>query len=295
MKIAISGGTGFIGQALATHLISKGHTVSVLTRSNRTAHDGITYVRWNAADDTFPLPAVDAVINLAGESLNSGRWTETKKQQILNSRLSTTQGILRQLASLSKRPKIFINASAVGYYGTSLTQTFTELDEPGDDFLATTVKLWEQEAKKAEDLGMRTVLARFGIVLGGGGALPKMILPYRLFAGGTVGSGKQWLSWVHIEDVTNMISFCLDYQDISGPVNITSPHPVTMEEFGKTIAKTMHKPHWLPAPAFAVKLALGEMSILVLEGQKALPKKVIQHGYTHTYKDLEIALSTLLS
>ncbi|MDG4657226.1 TIGR01777 family oxidoreductase [Ectobacillus antri] len=295
MKIAISGGTGFIGKALATHLISRGHAVFVLTRSDRTAHDGITYVKWNAADNLFPLPAVDAVINLAGESLNSGRWTETKKQQILNSRLSTTQGILRQLASLSERPKIFINASAIGYYGTSLTQTFTELDKPGQDFLATTVELWEKEARKAEELGMRTVLARFGIVLGAGGALSKIILPYRLFAGGTVGSGKQWLSWVHIDDVTNMISFCLNHQDISGPVNITAPHPVTMKEFGKTIAKIIHRPHWLPAPALALKLTLGEMSILVLEGQKALPQKAIEHGYTHTYKDLEIALSTILS
>jgi uncharacterized protein (TIGR01777 family) len=297
LKIAVSGGTGFIGRALCTHLASLGHTVYVLTRSNRTSSQPrIKYIKWRADDSTFPLSSINAFINLAGEPINSGRWTEKKKRQIVNSRVHTTQGILRQLSALSEYPKTFINASAVGYYGVSLTNTFTEDDtEAGDDFLASTVVRWEEEASKATALGMRTVLTRFGIVLGDGGALQKILMPYRFFAGGTVGSGKQWVSWIHIEDVAKMIAFVLENENIEGALNITAPNPVTMTEFGKAIAKALRRPHWIPAPSFALKLALGEMSILVLEGQKVLPEKAMHNGYIHSYPDLEEALTTILT
>lgn len=258
--------------------------------------EDIHYIQWKAEDENFPPTSIDAFINLAGESINSGRWTKERKEQILTSRVNTTKGIIRQFTTLSKPPKVFINASAIGYYGTSLTETFTERHlRHGNDFLATTVVAWEQEAAKAEKLGIRTVYTRFGIVLGkDGGALSKMLLPYQLFIGGTVGSGKQWMSWVHLDDVVNMITFALETEAIQGPLNITAPHPITMKEFGQMIAKVMKKPHWIPVPSFALKLLLGEMSTLILDGQKALPEKALHNGYIYSYANLEEALMNIL-
>lgn len=296
MNILISGGTGFIGKALCSLLTSKGHTLYVLTRNSRAAEQSnIYYIKWQATDETLPIPYVDAVINLAGEPINSGRWTETRKQQIVSSRVTTTQALLHQLSKQSNLPHVFINASAIGYYGTSLTETFTENNRnAGNDFLATTVEKWEAEAKQAENLGMRTVFTRFGIVLGNGGALPSMTLPYRIFLGGTIGSGKQWVSWIHVEDVARMIVFALENEQIIGPINVTAPKPLTMKEFGNVIGNVMKRPHWIPVPSFALKLILGEMSILVLEGQRVLPEKAMQHGFTFAYPNLEEALSTIL-
>ncbi|MGG2067298.1 TIGR01777 family oxidoreductase [Bacillus sp. S14(2024)] len=299
MEIAISGGTGFIGKALTLYLASNGHTVYILTRQLRENHSPSTiqYIKWDAADSKFPLPSIDVVINLAGESINNGRWTKKQKEKIINSRLQTTKGLIKQLQTLPQSPHTFINASAIGYYGTSETEIFTEdCRKSGNDFLATTVKLWEEEASKAAALGIRTVYTRFGVVLGkDGGALPKMLLPYQLFIGGTIGSGNQLLSWVHLEDVVRMIDFAIHTKEVNGALNITAPHPVTMEEFGRTIAKVMHRPHWLPVPAFALKTLLGEMSTLILQGQNVLPQKAIQHGYTHSYDTLEHALQNIVS
>ncbi|MFD3448101.1 TIGR01777 family oxidoreductase [Microbacteriaceae bacterium 4G12] len=297
MRIAISGGTGFIGRALSAYLASNGHTVYILSRSNHAATEAnIHYIQWKAEDESFPLTSIDAFINLAGESINSGRWTKERKERILTSRIYITKGNIRQLTALPKPPKVFINASAIGYYGTSLTETFTERHlRHGDDFLATTVVAWEQEAAKAEEFGIRTVYTRFGIVLGkDGGALPKMLLPYQLFIGGTVGSGKQWMSWVHLDDVVKMITFALETEAIQGPLNITAPHPITMKEFSQVIAKVMKKPHWIPVPSFALKLLLGEMSTLILDGQKVLPEKALHNGYVYSYANLEEALMNIL-
>ncbi|ENQ3078656.1 TPA: TIGR01777 family oxidoreductase [Bacillus pseudomycoides] len=298
MEIAITGGTGFIGKALTLYLASNGHTVYILTRQVRENHSpaNIRYIHWDDDASEFPLSSVDIVINLAGESINNGRWTKQQKEKIINSRLNTTKGLIKQLQTLHQSPSTFINASAIGYYGTSETDTFTE-DHPkkGNDFLATTVQLWEEEASKAADLGIRTIYTRFGIVLGkDGGALPKMLLPYQFFIGGTIGSGNQLLSWVHLEDVVRMIDFAIHTKEISGAFNITAPHPITMTEFGSTIAKVLHRPHWLPVPESALKTLLGEKSILVLEGQKVLPQKAIQHGYTHSYATLEHALQNIV-
>ncbi|HDX9579661.1 TPA: TIGR01777 family oxidoreductase [Bacillus pseudomycoides] len=298
MEIAISGGTGFIGKALTLYLASNGHTVYILTRQVRENHSpaNIRYIHWDASASEFPLSSVDIVINLAGESINNGRWTKQQKEKIINSRLNTTKGLIKQLQTLHQSPSTLINASAIGYYGTSETDTFAEDHaKKGNDFLATTVQLWEEEASKADDLGIRTVYTRFGIVLGkDGGALPKMLFPYQFFIGGTIGSGNQLLSWVHLEDVVRMIDFAIHTKEISGAFNITAPHPVTMTEFGGIIAKVLHRPHWLPVPEFALKTLLGEKSILVLEGQKVLPQKAIQHGYTHSYATLEHALQNIV-
>ncbi|HGH7177005.1 TPA: TIGR01777 family oxidoreductase [Bacillus wiedmannii] len=298
MRIAISGGTGFIGTYLSTFFIQKGYNVSILTRNKTTeiSHPNLQYVQWTPDLQTFPLSSIDVVINLAGESINS-RWTKKQKESILNSRIQTTKGLIKQLQTLGTKPNTFINASAIGYYGTSETESFTEQHEvPGNDFLANTVYSWEQEASKARSLGMRTIYARLGVVLGtDGGALPKMLLPYQFYIGGTIGSGNQWLSWIHIDDVVHLIDFIIHKEEIDGPLNFTAPLPIRMKEFGETIATIMKKPHWLPVPSFMLHTLLGEMSILVLEGQHVLPSKAIEHGYQYTFPAIDHALQNILS
>ncbi|MFC3885366.1 TIGR01777 family oxidoreductase [Bacillus songklensis] len=291
MKIVIAGGTGFVGKVLTSFFLNQQHDIWILTRNPRPSSGRLHYVDWEHA-----LPYVqqaDVVINLAGVSLNSGRWTEERKKAIIQSRVSTTQKLVKMMKTSSK--KVFINASAVGFYGTSTTETFTEASpSENNDFLASTVKAWEAEALKAKEYGIRTSLTRFGIILGQNeGALPKMILPYKLFAGGTVGSGEQWMSWVHIEDVVRIMAFIIEHEDLEGPINVTAPHPVTMKEFGQTIAKVINRPHWLPVPDFALNILLGEMSMLILKGQRVLPQKLCDHHYSFTYDKLEGALTHL--
>ncbi|WP_193658231.1 TIGR01777 family oxidoreductase [Bacillus cereus] len=296
MKIAISGGSGFIGKYLSSFFIQKGYTVYILTRKKtaETSHTNLQYVQWTPDLQNFPLSSIDVVINLAGESINS-RWTKKQKETILNSRIQTTRGLIKQLQALATKPHTFINASAIGYYGTSETESFTEQQEtPGNDFLAETVFLWEQEASKARSLGIRTIYSRFGVVLGAdGGALPKVLLPYQLYIGGTIGSGNQWLSWIHIDDVVRMIDFIIHKKEIDGPFNITAPTPIRMKEFGEIIATITRRPHWLPVPSFVLHALLGEMSILVSEGQHVLPNKAIEHGYQYTFPTVNHALQNI--
>ncbi|OFD48829.1 epimerase [Bacillus mycoides] len=297
VKIAISGGSGFIGKYLSNFFIQKGYTIYILTRKKtaETSHTNLQYVQWTPDLQIFPLSSIDVVINLSGESINS-RWTKKQKETILNSRIQTTKGLMKQLQALATKPHTFINASAIGYYGTSETESFTEQQEtPGNDFLAETVFLWEQEASKARSLGIRTIYSRFGVVLGAdGGALPKMLLPYQLYIGGTIGSGNQWLSWIHIDDVVRMIDFIIHKKEIDGPFNITAPTPIRMKEFGEIIATITRRPHWLPVPSFVLRALLGEMSILVLEGQHVLPNKAIEHGYRYTFPTVNHALQNIL-
>lgn len=298
LKIAIAGGTGFIGKPLAQFLSMKGHTIYILTRhaQHNIPNSNIQYVQWHATSRTFPLSSVDVVINLSGESINNGRWTKKQKENIVKSRIDTTKGLLTQLRTLQIKPHTFINASAIGYYGTSETKSFTEQNKAhGNDFLATTVKLWEEEAAHATSLGIRTICTRFGIVLGkNGGALPKMLLPYQLFIGGTIGSGNQWLSWIHLDDAVRLIYFAIETKEIEGPLNITAPEPVTMKEFGKALASVMQRPHWLPVPSFALHALLGEKSLLILQGQHVVPHKAMQHRYQYSFPTLKPALQNIL-
>lgn len=300
MKIAIAGGTGLVGQALTDHLIDKGHSIYILTRntSNKKEKANVTYVEWlkESSSPETSLDGIDAFVNLAGESINSGRWTEEQKKKIIESRISSTKEINRIIGSLLNKPEVLVNASAIGYYGTSQTQTFTEKDTaPGSDFLASTVYAWEKEAEHAKVEGVRTVFTRFGIVLDKDeGALPRMMLPYKMFVGGKIGSGEQWMSWVHIKDVVGAITFGLENKELEGPVNVVAPQPKQMKDFGKTLGKVMGRPHWFPTPGFALKVALGEMSVLVLEGQKVLPAKLEDNGYIFLFSHLDDALSDIL-
>lgn len=323
MNIMIAGGTGFVGKALTEVLLRKGHRVYVLTRGNvregeLTQGEGqasrstetvnldgedhkLTYIRWQDGivneQAARELPTIDAVVNLAGESLSSGRWTRQRKQRILHSRLNATAGIVKFIEQLRERPKVLVNASAIGYYGTSLTETFTEQTPiAGEDFLASVVKQWEEEALKATALGVRTVCIRFGLILGkDGGALPRTLLPFKLFAGGPLGSGKQWYSWIHIEDIVGLVEFAIERDDVAGIINGTAPNPVRMKEFGKIMADVLRRPYWLPVPEFMLKVLLGEMSTLLLQGQRVLPKKTQEYGYSFYYDGLREALEDILS
>jgi hypothetical protein len=301
MKIAIAGGTGFVGKALTAELVEKRHEVVILTRREIKANksEGIRYVQWlsSKADPIHALQGTDIFINLAGESINSGRWTDKRKQRILDSRIGAVREILAIIKKMDIKPTALINASAIGIYGISAEKVFTEEDKSsGNDFLSQTVMEWEKEAVNASQLDIRTALCRFGIILAKQeGALPKIAFPYKSFIGGPIGAGQQWMSWIHIDDVIKGISFIIENKNIHGPVNFTAPHPVTMAEFGQTLAEVIHRPHWLTVPSFAFRLLLGEMSTLVVDGQKVLPNKLLENGYPFQYPELKLALKNIFN
>lgn len=296
MKIAITGGTGFVGSELTELLLQKGHDVYILSRSKQGTEHGITYVQW-LSENAHPekqLEGIDAFVNLAGESINNGRWTEVQKQKIYDSRMQTTDELLRILDLLTVKPKVLVNASAIGIYPASTSTRYTEKSkEVGTDFLARTVRDWELKAKSAEELQIRVAYGRFGIILGKSeGALPLMALPYKLFVGGPIGTGDNWMSWVHVKDVASALLFAIE-QPINGPFNITAPHAKKMNDFGKTLATVLKRPHYFPVPSFALKFALGEKSQLVIEGQHVIPQVLLDEGYTFHFPNLESALRAI--
>ncbi|MEH7415525.1 TIGR01777 family oxidoreductase [Neobacillus drentensis] len=297
MKIVIAGGSGFIGQKLTNFLLKKGHEIVILTRTKQMPAEKITYVNWltDGASPGEEIRSADAFINLAGVSINQGRWNRSHQKQIYDSRMMATKELIRIIGRLEKRPSVLINASAIGVYPASQNTVYTEESrEVADDFLGKTVHDWEKQAEEVESAGIRSVFMRFGVVLGQeGGALPLMVLPYKLFAGGTVGSGKQWVSWVHVMDVIRAIDFVLE-KPLHGPVNVTAPVPVRMKEFGQTIGSVLHSPHWLPVPSFAMKWVLGQKSALVLEGQHVVPEILKREGFEFSFSLLQPALEDLL-
>ena len=295
VKVVIAGGTGFIGKKLTEMLVEKGHEVLILTRKKRKPAGKVTYITWFDGSPETEIGHADAFINLAGVSINDGRWSEKHQKQIYESRMTATSELLRIIGVMDQKPSVWINASAIGIYPASLETVYTEKSvEVADDFLGRTVSDWEKVASGASDYSIRTVFMRFGVVLGTeGGALPLMVLPYKLFAGGTVGSGRQWVSWVHVTDVVRAIMFVLE-KEVSGPVNVSAPYPIRMKEFGKTIGAVLHRPHWFPAPAFMMKLALGKKSSLVLEGQQVLPDVLLKAGFQFEFPELKEALRDLL-
>lgn len=295
MNILITGGTGFVGKHLTLHLTKLGHNVCILTRKpdKYEGYKNITYLDYDITANN--LPKIDAVVNLAGDSL-FGRWTEKKKERILQSRIDTTKKVIDLMEQMEHKPKVFISGSAVGYYGTSQTKTFTEESKiPGIDFLANVVEKWENTAKRAESLGIRTIYARFGVILGSEGALPKMSFPVKLFFGGKIGTGEQWMPWVHLVDVIRLITFCLFEEKITGPINVTAPNPERNIDFMKTLAKAIKRPFWFPTPNALVRLATGEMNMLITEGQYVLPKKALDNNFEFTYENLPLALKNIYS
>lgn len=297
MKVAITGGSGFVGQELTRQLTEKGHEVYILTRSNRASNGPIHMVQWLTADAKPEelVEAIDAWVNLAGVSINDGRWSDKQKQNIYDSRMKATDEVLRLLEIAPKKPSVLVNASAIGIYPPSEHATYTESSMArGSDFLAQTVNDWEEKAFEAENIGIRVASGRFGIILGKeNGALPLMALPYKMGVGGQVGSGKQWVSWVHVSDVARAILFVIENENIKGPFNLTSPDPKQMNEFGQILGDVLHRPHWIPVPSFSLKLALGEKSQLVLEGQRVMPEKLLSNGFNFKFPDLRDALENI--
>lgn len=285
MRVVIAGGSGFLGSKLADALRSDAHEVSVLTRRPRSADQ----VAWAQADSA--IDGADAVVNLAGESLEAGRWTAARKQRILDSRVSATRAIVEAIGRVPRPPRVFLGASAVGIYGPRDDQPVTEATTPAADFLATVCVAWEREARAAESK-VRVVLLRTGLVLdAAGGALPQLALPFRFFAGGPLGSGRQWYSWIHVSDWVGMVRWAIDNANISGPVNLTAPAPVTNAEFARTLGRVLRRPALLPVPAVALRVMLGEMAdALILTGQRVLPQRALDDGYAFTFPTLEPAL-----
>lgn len=295
LNILITGGTGFVGKNLTKSLIEKGHHVFILTRTpaNYKNSNHVTHINYNHPIDK--LPTMYAVINLAGDSL-FGYWTKKKKETILTSRIETTEKIIQIMKQMKMKPSVFISGSAIGFYGTSTDLIFTEKTiESGDDFLAHVVTEWESTAKPAEELGIRTIYARFGVILGQEGTLPLMKLPVKLFAGGRIGRGEQWMSWIHIEDVVNLLIYCLTNEEINGPLNLTSPFPKRNKDFIKTLAKVTKRPYWLPTPSLLMRTTLGEMSELITKGQFVLPEKSLDLHFQFLYPNLYEALENIQS
>jgi len=302
MKIILAGCTGYIGKPLLYALKKAGHQIVMLTRSpDKARHLSSTTVSlyaWDGksvGDWMWQINGADAVINLSGESIVAKRWNERQKEVLMQSRIESTKTLVEAMRRVQKKPEVFINASAAGYYGSVESGEVTESHKRGEGFLADLCEAWEKQAREAESLGVRSVIVRIGIVLEkGGGAMDKMVPPFQMFMGGPLGNGKQWFPWVHRDDIVGALLFALQNKNISGPVNATAPAPVTMNEFCKELGKVMHRPSWMPVPAFALRILLGEMSELLLTGQKVVPKRLQEAGYEFSYPDLNKALTSIL-
>jgi hypothetical protein len=301
MKILITGGTGFVGTRLTSSLIRDGNEVTILTRSLKAARESSARVSYLEGDPTKRgswqegIKNHDAIINLAGATIFS-RWTDEHKKAIRESRISTTQNIVEGIPShLGKKITLF-STSAVGYYGFHGDEELVEDSPPGNDFLARIAVEWEGEALKAREKGTRVVMTRFGIVLGEkGGALSQMIPLFKKYIGGPIGSGDQWLSWVHIKDLAEAFVFLTKHPEISGPVNVCSPNPVRNRDLAKALGKALHRPSFMPAPAFMVKLVLGEFGSVILEGQRVIPLRLLKNGFVFQYPDIEEALQSIVN
>lgn len=301
MRVILSGGAGLIGRPLSAALLSEGHEVIVLSRNPATAKNvptGVTLMPWDGKSATgwgHLADGAGALINLAGEGIADGRWTDERKERILNSRVWAGQAMVQAIEQASSKPGVLIQASAVGYYGPGGDEVITEARPPGSDYLARVCFEWEASSAAASRLGVRRPIIRTGIVFSNdGGAFPKLVLPFRLFAGGPVGSGKQWYPWIHMDDQVQAILFLLHHEQADGPFNLAAPEPLTNKELAAKIGKVMGRPAFFPAPAFAMQAAFGEMSTVLLDGQRAVPQRLQELGFTFTYPTAEAALHALL-
>jgi uncharacterized protein (TIGR01777 family) len=293
MNILITGGKGFIGGALTRELRNSGHNIIITTRRRTDSEGEIT---WNPPEPLPPetVSSLDAVVNLAGETIAPGRWTKDKKDRILSSRIITTRALVESMRNAMPGPKVLISASAIGCYGPHGDEYVDEDTPPADDFLAKVCRKWEAEALKAKEAGIRVVLVRIGGVLeSDGGALPLMSKPFKLFMGGPIGSGRQWFSWIHRDDVVGIMKFALEQDTVSGPVNATAPNPVTNRVFSSALGKALGRPSCFAVPGFIVRLTLGELGGVLLTGQRVLPEKALREGYKFKYTDVNEALGAI--
>ena len=305
MKIAITGATGFVGSRLVARLVAESHEVKVLTRNVEKARkvfaasefkplEFVAYKPLESGEWQAEISGCDGVINLAGEPI-SERWSNDRKTKILNSRKLGTQKVVEAIAKADPKPPVLVSSSAIGYYGTSETTEFFETSEPAEhDFLSEVCQAWEAEANKAKDLGTRVVIIRTGIVLGDGGAIGKMITPFKLYAGGPIGSGRQWFSWIHIDDLVSLYIKALLDPAMHGAYNGTAPEPLRMKELADTLGEVMDRPSWLPVPDFAIEALLGDGAVVVLKGQKVLPERTQAAGFTYDYAEAKDALADVV-
>ena len=308
MKIAVTGATGFVGTRLVERLIDEGHDVKVFTRSVEKAErvfsapkykssvEFVAYTPTASGDWQKEVSGCDRVANLAGEPI-SERWSADRKKRIMNSRKLGTQKLVEAISKADPKPTALVSGSAIGYYGTSESAEFFETSEPAEnDFLSQVCQEWEAEANKAKDAGVRVAIIRTGIVLGeGGGAIAKMLTPFKLYAGGPIGSGRQWFSWIHIDDLVNLFLKALLDPSMHGVYNGTAPNPVRMKEFCETLGDVLDRPSWLPVPDFAIEALLGDGAVVVLKGQKVLPERTQAAGFSFDYDEAKDAIKQVVS
>ncbi|MCP5047158.1 MAG: TIGR01777 family protein [bacterium] len=301
-KILLTGASGFIGNALATYFSAKGHNIIGLTRrppAQQSNHNpGIQWVQWDGKTLTgweSHLENAWAVINLAGEPVAPARWTASKKEKIISSRVNAGKLLTEALEKTSHKPQVFIQASAIGFYGPSGDGELDETAESGQGFLAAVVRQWEDSSQNIQNTGIRQCIIRIGLVLGkNGGAFPRMRLPFRFFAGGPVGSGKQWMSWIHINDLIQAIDFLMNNDQLAGIFNLTAPEPATGKTFAKTLGKILHRPSFFPVPGFVLKLIFGQMAEeALLSGQRVLPSRLTKEQFPFAFPRLSAALEDL--
>ena len=299
MKAILLGGTGFIGRALASGLLDKGWEVAVATRDPSRYADregGIEYVSWDGGWEAA-LEGAQAVVNLVGENISAGRWTRERKARILKSRVAAGEAVVRALEAATNKPALLVQASATGWYGGREDEILDETSAPGTGFLSEVCRAWEASTARAEDMGVRRVVVRTGVVLGPGGLVLKKFLPaFKLFLGGPLGSGKQWFPWIHLRDEVRAILHLMEDSTATGAYNLTAPEPVTMRAFCRALGKAMKRPSYLPVPGFALKALLGEMAVeLILQGQRALPKRLLTSGFEFRFPGVDAALDNILS
>lgn len=297
MKVLIFGGTGFVGRNLTEDLLSKGYQVYVVTRNRlevpKVLGEKVQIIEWdNKGSLSFvsKLEEIDAIVNLAGESIGNRRWSSGVKQEILESRIKTTRAIVTAINEGIIRPKVLISASAVGYYGPHKDEEIIEGQDAGQDFLAEVCRAWENEAYRVKRAKTRVITLRIGVVLGKEGALSRMVTPFRLFFGGPLGTGDQWLSWIHVQDLVRIIRFLIEHEELTGPVNGTAPEQTQMRDFSKELGYVLNRPSWLSVPEFLLKIVLGQMADMIVYGQRVVPKKVVDAGFEFRYPNLKSAL-----
>ena len=307
MRIIITGGTGLIGQKLAKDFIDAGHELIILTRNpnhpgNRSS--GARYEAWDSKTSQGwgqLVNGTDVIINFAGENIAGTsffptRWTTKQRERIQKSRIQAGEAVVQAVRESENKPSLVIQASAIGYYGPQGELVLTETSPAGNDFLAHTCEIWEKSTAEIDEMGVRRAVLRTGIYLSPeGGALARLLLPYKLFAGGPMGSGKQWYSWIHPDDLAGAVQFIIENDKAKGVFNLTAPHPLPNRDFGKALGREMHRPSWIPLPSFILRGLFGDVATVVVDGQRVIPKRLIDMGYTFKFPEIEVAFKELLS